>query len=654
MIHRSRTARSLLVVLTFAILVPTHIDVTTRAAQTLPQAAVDKTVTDAVDSLRLTRDVRHLRIDQRSGHVAALFGDLGSLPSLQDAAKTGLAATPDEALAFVSQFAGALSDQEPASSLSLERETTSPLGTRFRFTQHVGEWPVFDAALAVHVNRTGEVFAVTSSMKSGLDPAIAGVRPAIDAREAFDMATAAVGVTADRVRTADVVPSQLGVVASGTGRLAWRVVVPAANPYGQWAVMIDAVTGEPIGEPESLVLSAGTAKVFVPNAIVSTGDTNLTDQNNAASAVPESSYSTVNLPGLDTSGFVTGTYCSTDRTSSRVNAQNGDFTSLRRNDRGFDEVEAYWAIDAAQRYIQNSLGINNAANYQIHVAVHAFADDNSNYSSSGGGTGILNFGDGGVDDSQDAEIVWHEYGHAVLDNQAQISFNGESGAIHEGWGDYLAATMSTTVPGDSRFYPTIGEWDASSYDFHDPPYLRRVDGTKQYPRDVRGEVHDDGEIWSACLWGIHTALGRQTADSIIFNGNELFPSSVTFEDGAAAMVEADQQLFGGSHAAAISAAFAAHGIQVVASSPAISSVKRNNGKLVVNGSNFLTGSAVIEINGTALGSMKYPKNFRHQGISTRITSKDPAVGGLGSGVPVQITVLNPTTGTRSAPFAFTP
>jgi hypothetical protein len=336
-----------------------------------------------------------------------------------------------------------------------------------------------------------------------------------------------------------------------------------------------------------------------------------------------------------------------------VSASNGDFTFLRRNDRGFNEVEAYWAIDTAQRYIQNQLDINNAANYPIRVNVHAFADDNSNYTSSGG-TGVLNFGDGGVDDAQDAEIVWHEYGHAILDNQARISFSGESGAIHEGWGDYVAATLSMTVPGDARFYPTVGEWDATSYDFHDPPYLRRVDGTRQYPQDIVNEVHTDGEIWSSCLYGINQSIGRLTADKLIFNANFLLPTSATFQDGAAAIVEADRQLFGGSHVTAIGAAFADHGIEVVAATPVISSVKRSSGKLTVNGTDFVTGSAVIEINGAQLSLMKYPKKYRRNGVSTRISSKDSDVAALTPGVAVQITVLNPTTGARSAPFSFTP
>jgi hypothetical protein len=352
---------------------------------------------------------------------------------------------------------------------------------------------------------------------------------------------------------------------------------------------------------------------------------------------------------------VTGQFCSTDLTPNRLSESGGDFTSLRRSDEGFTEIEAYWAIDTAQRYLQ-SIGVAAAANYQIHVDAHAFADDNSFYVPGSGGQGTLEFGDGGVDDAQDAEIVWHEYGHAVLDNQAQIRIgSGEAGAIHEGWGDYFAATLSTTVPGDSRFYPTIGEWDATSYNPGNPPYLRRVDGAKRYPRDYRGEVHDDGEIWSACLWGIHEALGRATADRIIVNAAFLYPYDVKFADAAAAILQADAQLNGGANSSAIRAAFAAHGILAdSAATPSISGVRIKKGKLIVDGADFESGAAVIELDGAGLGSLKYPSAFTSSGVSRRITSKDSRVRALPTGVAVQVTVRNPGTGARSAAFSFTP
>lgn len=585
---------------------------------------------------------------------SAEFGNLGSLGG-ESAGTAERGAWNQRVREFLGTHEGIAGDIDPVSNLALVRITQSRLGSHTRFRQVLGDRPVFDTSVVVHAAGDGTVYGVSSSVVRHLAPELATIDPAIDGATAEAVALDHFGLVPADLRTEDSVPAVLGITATDDGgRLSWRIIVNVREPYAAWDVRVDAGTGEIVGTPASLVLNSGTAKVFVPNPIVSTGDTSLRDDNNAAGAVPQSAYSTVTLAGLNNSGFVSGTYCTTDRTPNRVSASNGDFTSLRRNDTGFNEVESYWAIDTAQRYLQNSVGVASAANYQIRVNAYAFAADNSNYQTFGGGQGVLNFGYGGVDDAQDAEIVWHEYGHAILDNQAEINFSGEAQAIHEGWGDYFAATMSTTVPGESRFYPTIGEWDATSYDIHNPPYLRRVDGTKKYPQDLRNEPHDDGEIYSACLWAIHEDLGRAAADEIILNGNFLLPRSATFSDAAAAMVEADFQLNGGANTAAITSAFASHGITVAKRDPLISAVRLKKKKLVVDGTFFATSSAVIEIDGTALGSMKYPKKYGANGVSSRITSADSAVLGLAPGVPVQVTVLNPATGARSAPYTFTP
>lgn len=612
----------------------------------------------AVTSTRDAGAIRYARGTSGASGGRVLIGDLGRI---RDAAEAGRASRqvesaidPEAIRAFLAASPDLAAGLDVDQALTLQSLVTSPLGTHVTFVERAGSRRVFGATATVHIAPSGAVFGAASTLVAVTNASLATANPAIDAASATISARAAAGVTPERLRDDEGREPELGVSSADGGRLAWRVVVPARDPYGEWAVLVDAMTGRPIGEPEPLFATAGQARVFVPNAVVATGDVNLRDSNNAASAVPEAAYSLVDLQGLNSSGFLTGPFVTTDRTSNRVSAANGDFTGLRRDDSGFTEVESYWAIDFAQRYIQNTLGITTAANYAIRVDSHAFSDDNSNYTRTGERFGVLNFGDGGVDDAQDAEIIWHEYGHALLDNMAAISFGGESGAIHEGWGDYVAATLSTTVPGDSRFHAAIGEWDATSYNPGNPPYLRRVDGTKQYPRDLIGEVHADGELYSACLWGIHESLGRDVANRILFNANFLLPSSPTMPDAAAAIIEADRQLNGGANASSIAAAFAAHGIVIESVPPAVTFVKLKKGKLTVDGSNFVTGTAVIEIDGTALGSLKYPKPFRSNGISTRITSKDSRVRGLTPGIAVTVTVLNPSTGLRSAPFSFTP
>ena len=70
------------------------------------------------------------------------------------------------------------------------------------------------------------------------------------------------------------------------------------------------------------------------------------------------------------------------------------------------------------------------------------------------------------------------------------------------------------------------------------PCLRRLDSTKHYPGSVVGEVHADGEMWSASLWQIRTALDATTADKLILTSHFLLTSSANFSDGSNALVTA--------------------------------------------------------------------------------------------------------------------
>jgi Zn-dependent metalloprotease len=107
--------------------------------------------------------------------------------------------------------------------------------------------------------------------------------------------------------------------------------------------------------------------------------------------------------------------------------------------------------------------------------------------------------------------------------------------------------------------PCVADWDSISYTSTVPHCLRRVDTDLHYPKDLNGEVHHDGQIWSRALWDIRVALGNQVADTIIIAGQFDFPGT-TMTALAQRTVTAAQQLYGTSAANAVTAAFHARGI----------------------------------------------------------------------------------------------
>jgi hypothetical protein len=235
---------------------------------------------------------------------------------------------------------------------------------------------------------------------------------------------------------------------------------------------------------------------------------------------------------------------------------NGKFL-FKRGQAGFNEVMVYFHIDRVQRYIQE-LGFNNVLNKPIKVNVNGpINDDNSSYSP---GTKALTFGRGGVDDAEDADIILHEYGHAIQDDQVPgFGESAQAGAMGEGFGDYLAASFFADVK-PAKLKPCIGTWDAVAYSGDDPPSLRRLDSNKKFPKDLKGEVHDDGEIWSACLWELRGQLGRQTADKLILAHHFQISRSAGFEDAANGLVTVDKVLNEGHNEAVIRDIFVRRGI----------------------------------------------------------------------------------------------
>jgi zinc metalloprotease ZmpB len=140
----------------------------------------------------------------------------------------------------------------------------------------------------------------------------------------------------------------------------------------------------------------------------------------------------------------------------------------------------------------------------------------------------------------------------------------EAGAISEGFADYLAVTVSDVVSqrdgvNVTSDLPCVADWDSISYTSTVPHCLRRVDTDLHYPKDLNGEVHHDGQIWSRALWDIRVALGNQVADTIIIAGQFDFPGT-TMTALAQRTVTAAQQLYGTSAANAVTAAFHARGI----------------------------------------------------------------------------------------------
>ncbi|MBT2468894.1 M36 family metallopeptidase [Streptomyces sp. ISL-66] len=304
-------------------------------------------------------------------------------------------------------------------------------------------------------------------------------------------------------------------------------------------------------------------RVFMVNPVQSSGDQTLTDAKDAVDAVPASAYTTAALRNLDGSGGLSGKWAYV-RSETGASAKVAEAAGYNRSDDQFEQVMAYFWVNEAQEYLQG-LGFGSelpGANDRAQpVRLNQYGADNSFFTDK---KAEIRFGKGSVDDAEDAEVIVHEYGHAV--HNAQVPGFGtspEAGAIGEAFGDYLAVEVGAhadAVYGWPRKadLACVADWDSVSYSAA-PHCLRRIDGTKVYADKV-GEVHADGEIWSRALFDIRGALGARAADRVIVNAQFGFAPGTSFQDAALTTIATAQRMYGGTAADAVRAAFKARQI----------------------------------------------------------------------------------------------
>ncbi len=356
---------------------------------------------------------------------------------------------------------------------------------------------------------------------------------------------------------------------NGIARLATRQI------ENRVAIYRDATSGEVLRiEPRFFTAAA---RVFDVNPVVKLNDPSLRDHGNAASAVPDAAYSIVDLLDLAPNGPLSGPNVTIIDSEApfTTRAEASQPLLFDRSQPQFEEVSAYFQIDRSQRYLQSLgyVGPRRIAGYAIPVDPHAVSGSDNSFYASGDvrGQGALFFGDGGVDDAEDPDIMLHEFGHAIHDSIAPDAFNGSSAseprAMAEGFGDYWAfsAKYARAIASGRDPY-CIGDWDARCWG-DDPDQkcsypagsdcLRRVDGSRTMADFLRidesGIEHRNGEIWSSALREILVAMtarygidaGRRAADTIVLEGLFGAPSNPTFASQARKLLAADAALNGG-------------------------------------------------------------------------------------------------------------
>ncbi len=300
-----------------------------------------------------------------------------------------------------------------------------------------------------------------------------------------------------------------------SGVLEYRVVhavdVPARRPVGRFAVYTDAATGAPVAREQKLRFADGTVRFNVPVRYPEAGRDAFPAQRGAftvngnaaqsddAGQVSWSGTSPGSLLARASGPLVAVTNADGANAQKTFTIQPGG--NVTWNASGDEKTEAQLNAFIHARIVKDYSRTHYAPDlgwFDDQLPVNVNIDDSCNAYSDGESINFFQSSPQCANTGQLADVVYHEFGHALHAHSIVEGVGAFDGAHSEGLADYLAASI-TGDPGMGRgFY-----FDDGPLRHIDPPDMEHV-----WPRDV-GEIHYTGLIFAGAMWDLRKLLIQQ-------------------------------------------------------------------------------------------------------------------------------------------------
>ena len=442
-------------------------------------------------------------------------------------------------------------------------------GETLRFQQSINNVPVFQSEIIIHYNKEGKVsYTSAENLKKEIaDINTVATFPALEAVQKAHVASQSKGEITLEENKLFVYQTE-----EGDTKLVYRVLTKSFEHPGTWETIVDAKNGEVISVKDIALYHhksegpkpakkdstnnlstkkafvTGSGYIFNPDPLSKMGVAyggQYVDGNDATNASLDAARTLVTIPELDLTAGVyklKGSYAEIkeiETPATGLFTQASNQFLFNRNEQGFEAVNAYWHVDNSLRYINETLNIvckplTNGGILQFDP--HGVdGDDNSYYSN-----GQLVFGEGCIDDAEDADVVLHELGHGIHDWLTNGNLSQVQG-LSEGSGDYWAQSYSRSLnqwPSTAPQYNWMFSWDG-----HNTCWNGRVTNyTVQYPGT--GAIHTRGQIWASALMRIYDKIGRAKTDRAFLEGLAMTGSNTNQKVAATAVRQAAIDMVG--------------------------------------------------------------------------------------------------------------
>lgn len=465
------------------------------------------------------------------------------------------------------------------------------------YQQVIHSVPVYGGIVQFRIRKDGRLVSISSRIHPGVDLITS---PAIPMESAEARAKGDAFFAEDR----DIaLPPVLVVYPDRTGQrtkyfLSWMVELITHEPPGHWFYMIDAHNGNIVRKwnqiyydgvsPDSIF---GTVTGFIlpeipsetpeerplKDLIVSLrgGDSSVTDS--AGDYLIETDSADSILAAL-LGPFVDVNRADGVDASVRLEGLLGIPNPILWDDMNSDmpERNGFYHTIVVHDYVKALDSTFTGLDYRMPCEVNL--DMTCNAFWDGIGMNFFRAGDGCVNTALIADVIYHEYGHGVTDFQYRPNPQ-PSGAMHEGFSDYLAATI-TNQPLVGRGFFGPGSW------------IRSTENNRVYPApECGGEPHCVGEAIAGALWDMRqnlvTSLGEEAGIALadtLFHYNR-YGFSTIFPDyfiDILVLDDDDGNLFNGiPHSNEICDGFGNHGLPCVLTPNAPVTFDAGNGNELV-------------------------------------------------------------------------
>jgi hypothetical protein len=525
--------------------------------------------------------------------------------------------------------AAAYLKQTSAAAHELGRGEIAPVGDGVvvRYRQTRAGLPVLGGSVVVRIDGRGRVRRVASSL---YDVGAVDVHPAVGSAAALAAARVRARSTTNGQAVLAIAP-----VAVGGPRLVYAVrFAPVPELLENAIYFVDARDGRVLQRLD-LLKFGGMARVFQKNPVEANNTTTTlpfpdpftpTDTTNGTltsallkgyDCIDTGEVKAINMGGFNVNVHI----CSVTQEAKSVTQ---DFTAYMPETEPatapadgcpgkmsqpvdeFSEQHMYWHVANTYAYFRSlfatlgnadfKLRISAQMNMPLPVAVNLctinlstldFAGalvpfDNAFFSPGAGnpiadlligGQDSIMFGQGSVDDfAYDADVISHEFTHAVIDTLGKLTagfedaqgLNDDPGAMNEGLADYFSSALG----GD----PLVGEYGGKNI-----PNSGAAEGAVRDLRNMDlcaddrwGEVHQDSQAFSAALWSARVAVAgdpkaagfdaakAKSFDTAVLAAIQSFPDSVDMPTAATAIAHEVEMRFDATARASVESAFGTH------------------------------------------------------------------------------------------------